>query len=117
MASFIPRLARISSRSRPGAKNGKSAARPARAEPALADRDGDYLAELVPVVRRRAAVSTSFSDAAILASLISIAVRTSHEQRWKAAQASTLGQCLCGSARDLEAALVTILSLLPGPRA
>ncbi len=122
MASFIPKLARISSRSRPGmkngsGKNGNGAARPARALPAPAARDGEYLAGLVPVVRRRAAIAPSFSDAAILASLTSIAARSTDERRWKAAQASTLGQCLSGSARDLQEALVIILSLLPRPRA
>ena len=49
----------------------------------------------------------------LLASLIAIARHPSHEERWRAAEASTLGQYLASSGKDRRQALVTLLSLLP----
>ncbi|MCC7253079.1 hypothetical protein [Hyphomicrobium sp.] len=75
----------------------------------------DRLTRLMPQIRRRLAVRRDFSDAALLASLIAIARHPSHQERWHAAEASTLGRHLAATGGDLHRALVTLLSLLPQP--
>jgi hypothetical protein len=67
----------------------------------------------VPQVRRRLEVGASFSDQALLASLVAIARHPSHEGRWRTAETSTLGQYLASSGKDVRRALVTLLTLLP----
>lgn len=115
MPSYIPHLAQIATRAqRHGAKRGSAMARGARGRAALAVRlNVEHLAGLVPVLRRRLAIASTFSDAAILASLTAIASRPNDEQRWRAAKASTLGLFLTSRNGDISAALVTILGLLP----
>lgn len=114
MTSFIPRLARISSRS--GAKRGAKAA-PGRAGARTAPLriNIEYLAGLVPTIRRRLAIAPTFSDEAIFASLAAIAAASSYETRWRAAEASTLGLFLRSHGNDLKASLITLLALLPKP--
>lgn len=110
MTTFIPKLARISS--------GKGAGRSRLKPPAgrtIARVNVETLAGLVPQIRRRLSIGRAFSDEALLASLVAIARHPSHEDRWRAAEASTLGQYLAGSAKDRHRALVTLLSLLPKP--
>lgn len=111
MTSYIPKLARIS------ARKGAAASRPAVAGPRARETtvNVDRLARLVPLIRRRLAIGRPFSDAALLASLTAIARHPSHEERWRAAEASTLGQYLASSGKDVHRALVTLLSLLPRP--
>jgi hypothetical protein len=75
----------------------------------------DRLARLVPEVRRRLVIGQTFSDAALLASLVAVARHRSNEWRWRAAEASTLGQYLAGSGKDMHRTLVTLLSMLPQP--
>ena len=116
MASYIPRLSRLASKPgsggrqkpKPGLKRAGDATPPARI-------NVEYLAGIVPVVRRRVAIAPSFSDEAILASLTTIASRSTYEARWRAGEASTLGLFLASHGKDLKACLTTILTLLPKP--
>ncbi len=110
MTTFIPKLARITSGR---IKEGKHSAADRKRSGAKVN--VEYLSGLVPLLRRRLAISRSFSDSAMLASLMAVAKRTSHEERWQAAEASTLGQHLASSGKNMHHALVTILSLLPKP--
>lgn len=114
MTSYIPRLASISARSRPGARRKGAGARPPVGA-ATGRVNIEYLAGLVPVIRRRLAVAQTFSDEAMFASLTAIAATTTYEGRWRAAEASTLGQFLMSNGKDLKSSLVTILALLPKP--
>jgi hypothetical protein len=75
----------------------------------------DALVGAVPQIRHRLGVGAQFSDEAMLASLVAIARHPSHEARWRAAEASTLGQYLAGSGKDMRHVLVTLLTLLPKP--
>lgn len=116
MTTYIPRLARITS--------GRSAGR--KRPPHLEDgqvfeeRRNDpvtlrTLARLAPRLRTQLGIGTAFSDDALLASIVSIARHPSHEERWHAAEASTLAQYLASTGTDVERALVTLLSMLPKP--
>jgi hypothetical protein len=110
MTQYIPKLARFGSgksapKRRPAITDGSRAS--------LATVNVEHIARLVPRVRQRLAIGRPFSDAALLASLIAIARHPSHEERWRAAEASTLGQYLASSGKDRRQALVTLLSLLP----
>ena len=107
MTTFIPRLSRITS--------GRSTSRGSKAAPSGRAVNVETLAGLVPHLRRRLAIGYPFSDGALLASLIAIASRPSHEERWRTAEASTLGQYLASTGKDRNGALVTLLSLLPKP--
>jgi hypothetical protein len=115
VTTYIPHLAQIAQRSSYG-----PFCRPAAWRPASSRRSArvsiEYLAGLIPVVRRRLAIPATFSDAAVFASLTAIAARSSDEQRWRAAETSTLGLFLLSHSADLKACLVTILGLLPKPR-
>jgi hypothetical protein len=115
VTSFIPHLAQIarSGRGRPGIAPRRRA--PERSPPRPVRLNVEYLAGLVPTVRRRVGIPPGFSDAAIFAALAAIAARASDEQRWRAAEASTLALFLLAHGRDLRAAIVTILGLLPKP--
>ncbi len=73
------------------------------------------LATLIPELRRRLPIGPSLSDEALLASLVSIARHTSEEARWRAAEASTLGQHLAVSSKDKYRDLVTLIAVLPKP--
>jgi hypothetical protein len=116
VTSYIPRLARIAGRSRSGAKRKAAVARPAAGSGAAAPHVNiEYLAGLVPVIRRRLAIAATFSDEAIFASLTTITAPSTYEGRWQAAEASTLGQFLLSHGKDLKACLITILALLPKP--
>jgi iron-sulfur cluster repair protein YtfE (RIC family) len=75
----------------------------------------ETLAGLMPHLRERLAIGAPFSDEALLASLAAIASHASHEERWSAAETSTLGQYLASRSNDSHRALVTLLSLLPKP--
>lgn len=110
MTSFIPRLARILS----GRDAGKKRA-PAIESGARHAIDRQALVRLAPEIRQRLAISRQFSDKALLASLESIVTHSSNEERWRAAEASTLGQYLAGSGNDMHRTLVTLLSMLPSP--
>ncbi len=114
MTSFIPRLGRIS---RGGSSSRAGTSTPAGKGSAPARLNVEYLAGLVPVIRRRLHVPANFSDEAILASLSAIASTTTYERRWRAAEASTLGLTLLAGGRDLKASLTTLLALLPKPTA
>ena len=109
MVSYIPRLSRIVSGGRSGGRralpDGETGA------PVNVSR----LAALVPRLRKRLAIGPAFSDDALLASLVSIARHPSHEARWQAAQASTLGQHLAASSRNRHRDLVTLIAMLPKP--
>lgn len=107
MTHYIPKLARISS--------GKGAAKRTGTRTREEAVNVDRLARLVPQVRQRLVIGNTFSDAALLASLVAIARHSSHERRWRAAEASTLGQYLASSGKDMHRTLVTLLSLLPQP--
>lgn len=111
MTRYIPKLARISAGKRAAAKRTAQSG-PRTREAAV---NVERVARLVPQVRRRLAISTTFSDAALLASLAAIARHPTHEKRWRAAEASTLGQHLASSGKDMHRTLVTLLSLLPEP--
>ncbi len=74
-----------------------------------------HLAELVPIVRTRFALSPAFTDDAILASLRMIAAHSDDRRRWTVAFNSNLGATLAHAGRDLNTALNTLLSLLPRP--
>lgn len=110
MTSYIPKLARITS----GRDAGKKHA-PAPDEPTDETMLVHTLTRLAPRIRRRLAIKPQFSDDALLAGLLAIARHSSHEKRWRAAEASTLGKYLANSETDLHRALVTLLSLLPKP--
>lgn len=109
MGHYIPRLARISS----GQGTGRGAVNSSR--PRDTTGDVERLTRLLPQIRERLALGDQFSDDALLASLLAIARQPSHETRWRAAETSTLGQYLASSSDDLHGALVSLLSLLPGP--
>jgi hypothetical protein len=116
MPSYIPKLARFAARrakpapAKAAGPQGGGANRPAPTQVNV-----EYVAELVPILRRRLDIAPTFSDEAILASLASIATRTSHQDRWRAASGSTLGLWLSSHGKELNAALITILALLPKP--
>jgi hypothetical protein len=113
VTSYIPKLARISARSRASAKR-KGGAAP-QGPPSPQRVNIEHLAGLVPVIRRRLDIAGTFSDDAIFASLTTITAPATYEDRWRAAEASTLGQFLLGQGKDLKASLITILGLLPKP--
>ena len=115
MRSYIPKLARFAQRPRAAAAPSVADTRLGSRRPAPARVNVEHLAELVPIIRRRLAIAPAFSDPAILASLASIAARSSHEERWRRAAASTLGLWLSSYGRDLNGALTMILALLPKP--
>ena len=75
-----------------------------------------HLAEAVPVVRERLQVPVEFSDDAILASLKSIALKSSDRDRWQAAFESNLARYLSVRGRDLGKALQELIALVPPPR-
>lgn len=110
MTNYIPRLARISAGKGPAGKRSASGGRSGQGTVNV-----DRLARLVPEIRRSLAVGRQFSDAALLASLVAIARHPTHETRWHAAEASTLGQYLASNGKDMHRALVALLSLLPQP--
>lgn len=110
MSHYIPKLARFST--------GKGAAgkrSPTGSGMSGAAVDVGRLTRLVPQIRHSLAVGHQLSDEALLASLAAIARHPSHEARWRAAEASTLGQHLAVSGRDMHRTLVTLLSMLPPP--
>lgn len=109
MGHYIPRLARITS----GQGTGRASV--SGINPRDSSVDVERLARLLPQIRERLALGDQFSDDALLASLLAIARQPSHETRWRAAETSTLGQYLASSSDDLHGALVSLLSLLPGP--
>jgi hypothetical protein len=122
--SYIPKLARITSGRDAGKK--RAPASPDRASSAASsgnvlDEQTDEtilihtLSRLAPRIRQRLAIKHQFSDEALLASLLAITRHSSHEKRWRAAEASTLGQYLASSEPDMHRTLVTLLSLLPKP--
>jgi hypothetical protein len=112
MSSYIPRLARIIAGVRTARfKSGESETDAGTAP------NAERLARLMPKIRHQLAVSPSLSDEALLASLVAIARHPSDEERWHAAEASTLGQHLAVTSHDMRRALVTLLSLLPRPTA
>jgi hypothetical protein len=114
VTSYIPRLASISARSqrrsrtRVAVAHARGGTRPGRV-------NIEYVAGIVPVIRRRLGVAATFSDEAMFASLTSIAAHGTYEARWQAAEASTLGQFLMSHGKDLKSSLITILALLPKP--
>ncbi len=110
MTHYIPRLSRISAGK--GGPGKRMPAGPRLREPAV---NVDLLARLLPEIRRSLSIGRAFSDAALLASLVAIVRRPTHEARWRAAEASTLGQHLASGAKERERALVMLLSLLPTP--
>lgn len=110
MTAYIPRLARIASGQ--GSKGKRSAS---SGNGVLRSGSMRTLARIAPEIRQRLAISRQFSDAALLASLAAIAIHPSNEERWRAAETSTLGQYIANSSQDVQRALVTLLSLLPAP--
>ena len=112
MTTFIPNIARFSARSG-AARRRAQAARERGFGAAPARLNIEYLAGLIPVIRRRLGIAATFSDAAIFASLTAIAGRASDEQRWRAAEASTLGLFLLSHGRDFRTEMITLLGLLP----
>jgi O-antigen ligase len=112
MTSYIPRLARIAS----GIESKGKRSAP-QGDGALRSGSMRALARIAPEIRQRLAIGRPFSDAALLASLAAIASYPSHEERWRAASVSTLGQYIANSSQDVHGALVTLLSLLPAPDA
>lgn len=74
-----------------------------------------HLAELVDVVRRELAIDSAFPDAAILASLQTIARRSDPRERWRAAFESNLGHWLALKGSDLNTALGVLVALMPRP--
>lgn len=111
MTSYIPKLARISAGKSTAAKRPAAQGR----RPAPSAVNVEALARLVPQIRRHLAIGRSFSDEALLGSLVAIVRHSTHDARWRAAEASTLGQHLAASAKDRHRALVTLISLLPTP--
>ncbi|MBN8913641.1 MAG: hypothetical protein J0H65_16615 [Rhizobiales bacterium] len=111
MSQFIPKLARITAGKRKVPKHAADIGHRTDEGPVNVAR----LARLMPQVRKRLAIDRTFSDAALLASLAAVARHPSHAERWHAAEASTLGQYLAASGKDMHRALVTLLSLLPRP--
>ena len=71
------------------------------------------LADLVPVVRDSLGLDGTLPDDAVLASLRMIAAPTDPHERWRAAFQSSLGHWLGLKAGDLNAALNTLVGLLP----
>jgi hypothetical protein len=71
------------------------------------------LAALVPIVRDRLGMDSSFPDDAVLASLRMIAAPASPWERWQAAFHSNLGHWLGLKADDLNAALNVLVETLP----
>lgn len=110
MTRYIPKLARITS----GRDAGKKHAH-APDEPTDETMLVHTLASLAPRIRRRLGIKPQFSDDALVASLLAVARHSSHEKRWRAAEASTLGQYLASTETDPHRALVILLSLLPKP--
>lgn len=106
MTHYIQRLAQIIASKRARARRGEQDFVPV---------DARELAELVPLLRKELRLPGSLSDDAFLASLIAIARHRTDEDRWHAAETSTLGQQLAVQSDDLERDLVTLLSLLPQP--
>ncbi|MEW5965089.1 MAG: hypothetical protein AB1749_16195 [Pseudomonadota bacterium] len=84
--------------------------------PERADDATARLARLVPIVRHRLDLAASIDDAAILESLEEIAREKDPQRRWRAAFKSTLGLYLVLYKPDLDAALNTLLALLPPSR-
>jgi len=72
-----------------------------------------HLLELVPIVRRHLRLEKSFSDDAILASLKVLVSTGNRRTRVRIAFESSLGQHFLQQNRDLPAAVVTLLALLP----
>jgi|GEM_PF-4980769 len=73
------------------------------------------LAQLVPLVRDRLKLDSTFPDEAVLASLQAIAAAASPHERWGAAFHTSLGHWLGLKAADLNAALTLLLGLLAEP--
>jgi hypothetical protein len=113
MPSYIPRLARIVSGIKTGAGRRHGKSNGSGGDTVNVER----LARLVPQIRHRLSIGHALTDEALLASLVAIARHPSHEARWHAAEASTLGHHLAISGRDMRRTLVTLLSLLPKPTA
>lgn len=111
MSHYIPRLARISAGKGASAKHVPIHGTHAPEAAVNVER----LARLLPQIRHRLAVGHQLSDKALLASLAAIARQPTHEARWRAAEASTLGQHLAVGGRDMHRMLVTLLSMLPPP--
>lgn len=109
MASYIPGLSQIVSGLRGGGRRALSE------REATAQVNVSQLAALIPALRKRLSIGPAFSDDALLASLVSIARYPSHEARWHAAEASTLGQHLAANSVDKHRNLVTLIALLPKP--
>lgn len=84
--------------------------------PERADDIAARLARLVPIVRQRLDLAGSIDDAAILESLHEIAREKDPQRRWRAAYNSTVGLYLVLYETDLNAALNTLLALLPPRR-
>lgn len=110
MTNYIPRLARISA-----GKGAEAKRMPLGSGVQETAVSVDRLARRLPQIRRSLAIGRQFSDEALLASLVAIARHPSNEARWRAAEASTLGQYLASSGKDMHRTLVTLLSLLPQP--
>ncbi|AHB50149.1 hypothetical protein W911_09270 [Hyphomicrobium nitrativorans NL23] len=109
MAHYIPGLSQIVSGIRGVGRRDVSETAPS------APVNVSRLAALIPDLRRRLPIGTALSDEALLASLVSIARHTSEEARWRAAEASTLGQHLAVGSRDKYRDLVTLIAVLPKP--
>lgn len=109
MAHYIPGLSQIVSGVRGVGR--RDFADTTASEPVNVSR----LAALIPELRRRLPIGRALSDKALLASLVSIARHTSEEGRWRAAEASTLGQHLAVGSRDKYRDLVTLIAILPKP--
>jgi hypothetical protein len=107
---YIPKLARITSGRDAGRKHA-----PIFDEPTDETILIHTLSRLAPRIRQRLAIKCQFSDEALVASLLAIARHPSHEERWWAAETSTLGQYLASSEPDMRRTLVMLLSLLPKP--
>lgn len=84
--------------------------------PERADDTAARLARLVPLVRQRLDLADTIDDAAILESLHEIARELDPQRRWRAAYNSTVGLYLVLYKPDLNAALNTLLALLPPGR-
>lgn len=75
-----------------------------------------HLAEAVPLIRERLDVPVEFTDDAILASLKTIATKSTDRDRWRAAFESNLARYLSIRGRDLSTALQELVALMPPPR-
>lgn len=111
MTTFIPKLARIASGTETGSPR-TAVDLGSGVEQAV---DAATLARLAEKLRQRLAIGPVFSDAALVASLSTIVRQPSHEARWRAAEASTLGQYLAIGNQDLHRTLVRLLAELPKP--